>query len=66
MFLRLAPYLPVPLVGREGARYRWLTERDLPESIGRLSGFMGNTGVLLRAYIYMRMIGRFRLRNAIC
>jgi glycine dehydrogenase subunit 2 len=60
---RLAPYLPVPLVGRDGERYRWLTERDLPHSIGRLSGFMGNTGVLLRAYIYMRMIGREGMRR---
>jgi len=39
-------------------RYRWLAEKDLPQSIGRLSGFMGNAGVLLRAYIYMRMLGR--------
>ena len=44
--------------GKDGARYRWLTERDLPQSIGRLSGFMGNAGVNLRAYIYMRMLGR--------
>jgi glycine dehydrogenase subunit 2 len=55
---RLLPYLPVPLVGKQGERYRWLSERDLPQSIGRLSGFMGNAGVLLRAYIYMRMLGR--------
>ncbi len=55
---RLLPYLPVPLVGKEGERYRWLAERDLPQSIGRLSAFMGNAGVLLRAYIYMRMLGR--------
>ena len=55
---RLLPYLPIPVVARDGGRYRWLDERDLPESIGRLSGFMGNAGVLLRAYIYMRMVGR--------
>jgi glycine dehydrogenase subunit 2 len=55
---RLQPFLPVPLVGKEGERYRWLTEKDLPQSIGRLSAFMGNAGVLLRAYIYMRMLGR--------
>src|SRR5258705_5474519 len=55
---RLAPFLPIPLVGRDGERYRWLTEADLPQSIGRLSAFMGNTGVLLRAYIYMRLLGR--------
>jgi glycine dehydrogenase subunit 2 len=55
---RLLPFLPVPVVGRDGERYRWLDEKDLPLTIGRLSGFMGNTGVLLRAYVYMRMLGR--------
>jgi glycine dehydrogenase subunit 2 len=55
---RLLPFMPVPLVGKEGEQYRWLDERDLPQTIGRLSGFMGNAGVLLRAYIYMRMLGR--------
>jgi glycine dehydrogenase subunit 2 len=55
---RLLPFLPVPTVGQDGERYRWLTEKDLPQSIGRLSAFMGNAGVLLRAYVYMRMLGR--------
>jgi glycine dehydrogenase subunit 2 len=55
---RLRPFLPLPIVGKEGARFRWLTERDLPQSIGRLSGFMGNAGVNLRAYVYMRLLGR--------
>jgi glycine dehydrogenase subunit 2 len=55
---RLKPFLPLPIVGKDGARYAWLTERDLPQSIGRLSGFMGNAGVNLRAYIYMRLLGR--------
>jgi glycine dehydrogenase subunit 2 len=55
---RLLPFLPIPVVGKEGARYRWLTETDVPQSIGRLSGFMGNAGVNLRAYIYMRLLGR--------
>ena len=55
---RLLPFLPLPIVGQQGGRYRWLTEVDLPQSIGRLSAFMGNVGVLLRAYIYLRMVGR--------
>src|SRR6202046_1630528 len=55
---RLQPFLPLPIVGKDGARFFWLTERDLPQSIGRLSGFMGNAGVNLRAYIYMRLLGR--------
>jgi glycine dehydrogenase subunit 2 len=54
---RLIPFLPIPLVGRDGDRYRWLTEQDCPQSIGRLSGFAGNAGILLRAYIYARLHG---------
>ncbi|HCX32374.1 MAG TPA: aminomethyl-transferring glycine dehydrogenase subunit GcvPB, partial [Rhodocyclaceae bacterium] len=55
---RLAAYLPVPLLGREGGLYRWIGERERPQSIGRLSAFMGNAGVLLRAWVYARMLGR--------
>ncbi len=59
---RLLPFLPIPLVGaaeKDGKTvFRWLAENELPQSIGRLSGFMGNAGVLLRAYVYMRMVGR--------
>ena len=55
---RLLPFMPVPVVGLEHGCYRWLTTKDLPQSIGQLSAFMGNAGVLLRAYVYMRMLGR--------
>jgi glycine dehydrogenase subunit 2 len=55
---RLLPFLPIPVVGKDGDRYRWLDEQDVPQTIGRLSAFMGNAGVLLRAYVYMRMLGR--------
>ncbi|MFP4694866.1 aminomethyl-transferring glycine dehydrogenase subunit GcvPB [Thiohalospira sp.] len=55
---RLVPYLPTPMVGREGGEYRWYTEADCPETIGPLSAHYGNVGVLLRAYIYARLLGR--------
>ncbi len=57
---RLKPFMPIPVVGKaaDGKTYRWLDERDIPQSIGRLSAWMGNAGVLLRAYIYARMLGR--------
>lgn len=55
---RLLPFMPIPVVGKQGDAYRWLDERDLPQTIGRLSAFMGNAGVLLRAYIYARLLGR--------
>ena len=55
---RLLPYLPIPRVGKDGDRYHWLGETETPKSIGRLSAFAGNAGVLIRAYIYARMLGR--------
>ena len=51
-------FLPLPYVTRhDDDGYRWATPDDCPHSIGRLSAFMGNAGVLLRAYVYMRMLG---------
>jgi glycine dehydrogenase subunit 2 len=55
---RLEPFLPLPLVDYDGDEYSWVTEKDRPQSIGRLSAFMGNVGVLLRAYVYARLLGR--------
>tara|TARA_B110000495_G_C23014645_1_gene600663 strand:- start:280 stop:1755 length:1476 start_codon:yes stop_codon:yes gene_type:complete len=59
---RLLPFMPIPIIGSKQVDgetvYDWLSENDLPQSIGRLSGFMGNAGVLFRAYVYMRMLGR--------
>lgn len=55
---RLAEFLPTPIVGLENNQYRWLTQKDRPQSIGRLSAFMGNAGIILRAYIYSRMLGQ--------
>ena len=55
---RLVPFIPTPVVGKENATYRWLTSVDIPDSIGRLSAFMGNAGILLRAYAYARLLGR--------
>ena len=64
---RLLPFMPIPVVGASAQNgeivYDWLDEDDLPQSIGRLSGFMGNSGVLLRAYVYMRMLGRDGMRR---
>ena len=55
---RLEPFLPVPLVGKIQDKYLWETEKTRPQTIGRLSANMGNAGVLLRAYVYARLLGR--------
>ena len=52
---RLAPYLPGPVVARGDDGYRWT---EPPNTIGRLSAFMGNAGILIRALAYALMLGR--------
>jgi len=59
---KLEPYLPVPLVvknsdGRFG--FDW----DRPDSIGKLHGFLGNFGMLVRAWVYIRMHGAEGLKR---
>ncbi len=55
---RLQPFLPVPMVALKDGQYYWLTEDELPLTIGHLSAWMGNAGILLRAYIYALLLGR--------
>ncbi len=55
---RLLPFLPIPLVVEERGFYRLAEEADRPQSIGRMSAFGGNVGVLLRAWVYARLLGR--------
>jgi glycine dehydrogenase subunit 2 len=56
---RLLPFLPTPIAGRqEDGSYYWIGPDELPQSIGRLSAFMGNAGVLLRAFYYGAALGR--------
>jgi glycine dehydrogenase subunit 2 len=51
------------MVGREGDRLPLADEAERPQSIGRLSAFMGNAGILLRAYVYMRLLGAEGMRR---
>ncbi|HSW69707.1 MAG TPA: aminomethyl-transferring glycine dehydrogenase subunit GcvPB [Gammaproteobacteria bacterium] len=55
---RLVPFLPVPTVMKMKEGFRWATEEDCPQTIGRLSAFMGNAGIILRAYAYARLLGK--------
>jgi glycine dehydrogenase subunit 2 len=52
----LEPYLPLPRVRKSGARYAWISRGG--HSVGRVHGFHGNVGVLVRAYTYIRTLGR--------
>ncbi|MBA3046391.1 MAG: aminomethyl-transferring glycine dehydrogenase subunit GcvPB [Candidatus Thermoplasmatota archaeon] len=48
---KLAEFLPVPMVAKDGERY--FLDYDLKKSIGKVHGFHGNWGVLIRAYAYI-------------
>jgi glycine dehydrogenase subunit 2 len=58
----LAPYLPAPIVGRDAAG-RFYLDADRPKSIGRVRSFFANTGVLVRAYCYIRTQGPDGLKD---
>jgi len=58
---RLLPYMPTPHIGKtetaDGVCYRWQGKDQYPRTIGSLSAFGGNAGILIRAYIYARLLG---------
>ena len=54
---RLGPYLPTPIVEKQGDRYLLAESKSRPHSIGRVRSFFGNVGVLIRAYCYLRTHG---------
>ena len=58
----LVPYLPVPKVVEDEDGYLDVVGED-GTSCGRISGFMGNFGVLLRAYTYILMLGKQHVKN---
>ncbi len=60
----LVPFLPTPRVLRvDDATYRLEAWGERPDSIGRMRSFAGSTGVLVRAYAYLRAHGAAGLRE---
>ena len=61
---QLAPFLPEPLVLREpDGSFRLERAGERPTSIGRMRSFVGNVGILVRAYAYIRAHGGDGLRE---
>ena len=57
----LVPYLPVPKVVEDEDGLLSVVDAD-GQACGQISGFMGNFGVLLRAYTYILMLGKQNVR----
>jgi len=58
----LVEFLPAPRLRKVRTRFEW--HDDVKHSIGRVHGFYGNVGVLVRAYVYIRTLGREGLERA--
>lgn len=56
----LVDYLPNPRVKKDGNRY-YIDNGD--DSLGSISGFLGNFSVYIRAYTYILSLGKDNLKN---
>jgi len=59
---KLIPYLPVPLIAK-GEHGYFFDESHKHTSIGKVHTFYGNFAILLRAYVYIKMLGADGLRQ---
>ncbi|MBO8171263.1 MAG: aminomethyl-transferring glycine dehydrogenase subunit GcvPB [Bacillaceae bacterium] len=57
----LIPFLPTPVIVREGDMYK--LDHNRPQTIGRVKGYYGNFGILVRAYTYIRTMGPVGLKE---
>ncbi len=53
----LVPYLPTPVVTKKDDGTYYLN-KNIPQSIGKITPFYGNFGVLLKGYAYVLMMGK--------
>lgn len=58
---KLIPFLPVPIVEKDGNRF--YLNYDYPQSIGKVKGFYGNFSIMVRAYAYIKTLGKENIRR---
>ncbi|MBE0447603.1 MAG: aminomethyl-transferring glycine dehydrogenase subunit GcvPB [Actinobacteria bacterium] len=54
----LEPFLPVPIIEKDESLHAYYLIYDRPLSIGRMRAFYGNFSVLVKAYCYIKSLGR--------
>ena len=57
----LAPYLPTPVVEKKGSSY--IFDYNRTKSIGKVRSFYGNTEAIIKAYVYIRILGDEGIRQ---
>jgi len=61
--IKLEKFLPIPRIGKT-ADGQYIFDYDAPDSIGKIKSHYGNFSVLLKAYIYILMMGKDGLKEA--
>jgi glycine dehydrogenase subunit 2 len=57
----LSEFLPLPLIEFDGKKYQF--NWKLKHSIGKVSSFYGAFSVMVKAYLYIKMLGKEELRS---
>lgn len=60
----LEKFLPTPLISYDKKRKRYYLDYDRPDSVGKLRAFYGSFDVLVKAYVYILMMGASGLEEA--
>jgi glycine dehydrogenase subunit 2 len=60
---KLKNFLPIPRIRKNKDEF-YNFDYDLPDSIGKIKEFFGNFSVLLKAYVYISLMGRDGLKEA--
>jgi len=58
----LVDYLPVPVVAKDGENYT--LDYNRPNTIGKVKGFFGNVGIMIRAWAFIKVLGSEGLKRA--
>lgn len=58
---KLIPYLPLPMIEKNKKGY--YLDYDRAKSIGKVRSFYGNIGIIIKAYCYLRTLGKEELKK---
>jgi len=58
---KLKDMLPYPLVKKDKSQYFW--DYDIKNSVGKVHAYNGNFGILVRAFVYIKMLGEEGVKN---
>jgi len=55
------PFLPIPRITENNGKLKF--SEKYPDSVGRILAFYGNFGIMVRAYVYIKMLGKEGLKR---